>query len=69
MDDVQVAAAAVIEDSVIATGAKIGAGARLIGVVIAENATIGAGVELVEGARVWPDAVIGDGAIRFSPDR
>ncbi|MEI2716698.1 MAG: NDP-sugar synthase [Candidatus Nanopelagicales bacterium] len=69
MSDVQVAADAVIENSVIATGARIGAGSVLSGAVVAEGAQIGAGVELVRGARVWPDAVIGDGAIRFSSDR
>jgi mannose-1-phosphate guanylyltransferase len=36
--------------------------------VIGDRARIGAAVELLGGARVWPDAVLADGAVRFSSD-
>jgi mannose-1-phosphate guanylyltransferase len=36
--------------------------------VIGDRARIGARVELRAGARVWPDATLADGAIRFSSD-
>lgn len=69
MDDVTIGAGASVVDSVIATGARIGSGASLRGVVVAEGAVIGAGNELLDGARVWPGATIGDVVIRFSSDQ
>ncbi len=69
MADVHIAAGAEVVDSVIATGARVGQGATLVGAVVAERAMIGAGVELRDGARVWPDAVLPDGCVRFSSDR
>jgi mannose-1-phosphate guanylyltransferase len=36
--------------------------------VVGDRARIGARVELLAGARVWPDVVVPDGAIRFSSD-
>ncbi len=69
MPGVVVAAGAAVRDSVLATGARVGEKASVSGTVVAEGAVIGAGVELVEGARVWPGAVIPDGGLRFSSDR
>ena len=69
MDGVRVKAGAVVRDSVVASGAVIGDDARLDGAVVAENAQIGADVELATGARVWPDAVLSPGSIRFSSDK
>ena len=59
---------AVIEDSIIASGAKIGANARITGCVIGEGARIGARCELQDGMRVWPGVHIPDGGVRFSSD-
>jgi len=58
-----------IDNSIIGDGARIDAGTILKGVVIADNAHVGAGIELNDGARVFPGAVISDGAIRFSSDK
>ncbi len=69
MPDVTVAEGAVVDDSVLATGAQVGPGAHLQGAVVAEGARIGAAVELLDGARVWPQAVLADGSVRFSSDR
>ena len=69
MTDVRVGPGAVVQDSVIATGAVVGECAHLVAAVIAEDAHIGADVELLDGARVWPEARLGDGSIRFSSDR
>ncbi len=64
-----IAEGADIQNSIIGTGAHIGAGSILTGVVVADGAVVGAGVELTAGARVFPDARIPDGAIRFSSDK
>ena len=69
MDNVWVESGATVRDSVVASGAVIGADVVLEGAVVAENARIGAGVELTDGARVWPDAELPPGSIRFSSDR
>jgi mannose-1-phosphate guanylyltransferase len=45
----------------------IGAGCALTDAVIGDGARIGAHNELTNGIRIWPDAVIPDAAIRFSP--
>lgn len=57
-----------IEDSIIAAGARIGANARISGCVIGEGAHIGARCELRDGMRVWPGVTIPDSGIRFSSD-
>ena len=69
MDDVTISAGARVADSVVATGATIEAGAQLLESVVAERARIGSGVELIAGARVWPDAALPAGSIRFSSDQ
>ncbi|RBM18509.1 GDP-mannose pyrophosphorylase [Prauserella sp. PE36] len=67
-DGARVEDGAVVENSVLGTGARVGAGAVLRGVVLGDGASIGAGCELLDGARVWPDAVLPPGSIRFSSD-
>lgn len=67
-DGAVVAAGTRVCDSVVGRGASVGEGTVLTGVVVGDGALIGAGNELVEGARVWPDVVVGDAAIRFSSD-
>ncbi|QEU93957.1 nucleotidyltransferase family protein [Streptomyces kanamyceticus] len=60
---------AVVTDSLIGAGARIGARAALSGVVIGDGAQVGADNELRAGARVWCDAVLPSGAVRFSSDQ
>jgi mannose-1-phosphate guanylyltransferase len=67
-DDADVAAGARVVGSVVGRGARVGEGTALSGVVVGDDARIGARNELVDGARVWPGAVLADGAVRFSPD-
>jgi mannose-1-phosphate guanylyltransferase len=69
MAGVSVGEDAEVVDSVVATGAVIRPAARLVGAVVGERSVVGAGVELLEGARVWPDAELPDGSLRFSSDR
>ena len=57
-----------VRDSIVGQGAWVGAGTVLDGVVIGDGARVGANNELRCGARVWCDAVIADGAVRFSAD-
>ncbi|MFD9793022.1 sugar phosphate nucleotidyltransferase [Streptomyces sp. NPDC059070] len=59
---------AVITDSLIGENAVIGAGCALSGAVVGDGARLGAGNELREGVRVWCDAEVPAGAIRFSSD-
>jgi mannose-1-phosphate guanylyltransferase len=60
---------AVIQDSLIGAGARIGARTVLEGVVVGDGAVVGADNELRSGVRIWCDAVIPDGAVRFSSDQ
>jgi mannose-1-phosphate guanylyltransferase len=59
---------ATVRASVVGAGAVVGAGTVLDDVVVGDRARVGAGVELRFGARVWPDAVLPDGSVRFSSD-
>ncbi|MEU6226129.1 NDP-sugar synthase [Streptomyces sp. NPDC047042] len=59
---------AVITDSLIGTRARVGERSILTGTVVGDGAIIGADNELREGVRVWCDARIPPGALRFSPD-
>ena len=74
VDGSVVFAGAVVEDdvraraSVIGRGARIGAGVVLDGAVIGDGAEIGERNELLAGVRIWPDAVLSPGAVRFSSD-
>ncbi|MEV7284115.1 NDP-sugar synthase [Streptomyces sp. NPDC093252] len=60
---------AVITDSLIGTGARIGERSILTGTVIGDGAFVGPDNELQSGARVWCDAKIPRGALRFSSDQ
>ncbi len=60
---------AVVRDSLVGAGARIGARTVLEGAVIGDGARVGADNELRAGIRIWCDAVIPDGAVRFSSDR
>ncbi|MGQ0844504.1 MAG: sugar phosphate nucleotidyltransferase [Sporichthyaceae bacterium] len=63
-----VEASAVVRDSVVGAGAHVGERTRLSGVVVGDGAHLGADNELLEGARVWTDAVLADKTVRFSAD-
>ena len=60
---------AVITDSLIGTRARVGERSILTGAVVGDGAVIGADNELREGVRVWCDAQIPAGALRFSSDQ
>ncbi|GAB7033141.1 NDP-sugar synthase [Streptomyces sp. NPDC021749] len=60
---------AVIRDSLIGAGARIGARTVLDGAVIGDGARIGADNELRDGIRIWCDADIPAGSVRFSSDQ
>jgi mannose-1-phosphate guanylyltransferase len=60
---------AVITNSLIGTRAIVGERSVLTGTVIGDGAIIGADNELREGVRVWCDARIPAGALRFSSDQ
>lgn len=69
MDGAVVGAGAVVRDSVVGQGAEVGANCEITAAVIGDHAVVGAGNELGSGARVWNDARIPAGAIRFSTDQ
>ncbi|MET7798027.1 NDP-sugar synthase [Streptomyces decoyicus] len=58
-----------IRDSLIGAGAHIGARTVLDGAVIGDGARIGADNELRGGIRIWCDAHIPAGSVRFSSDQ
>ncbi|MFE7841955.1 sugar phosphate nucleotidyltransferase [Streptomyces sp. NPDC057474] len=60
---------AVITDSLIGARARIGERSILTGTVVGDGAIIGADNELRAGVRVWCDAQIPTGALRFSSDQ
>ena len=68
-DGARIGDGCVIRDSVIGANAHVGDGVVLDGAVIGDGAHIGAGCELLTGARVWPNAKLEPGAIRFSSDQ
>ena len=67
-DGGHIAAGATVRRSVVGAGAVIGAGTVVEDAIVGDRARVGAGIELRFGARVWPDSVLADGAIRFSSD-
>ncbi|GAB2776838.1 mannose-1-phosphate guanylyltransferase [Streptomyces daliensis] len=69
LDGAVVESGAEIRDSLIGAEARIGAGAVLDGAVIGDGAHVGEGNELRDGIRVWCDARIPAGAVRFSSDQ
>ncbi len=68
-DNATIAAGAQVIRSIVGDSASIGTHARITETVVAEGASLGAHNELNPGARVFPNAVINDSAIRFSSDR
>jgi mannose-1-phosphate guanylyltransferase len=61
-----IGAGCVVTDSIVAAGARIGDGTTLSdGAMVGEAVTVGADNVLSQGIRVFPGAVVGDGAIRF----
>ncbi|MFJ4832160.1 sugar phosphate nucleotidyltransferase [Streptomyces sp. NPDC088747] len=60
---------AVITDSLIGARARIGERSILTATVIGDGAVVGPDNELREGVRVWCDARIPSGSIRFSSDQ
>jgi len=69
LSDAVVEPGAVITDSFIGARARIGERTILEGTVIGDGAVIGPDNELREGVRVWCDARIPGGSIRFSSDQ
>lgn len=67
-DGAEIAEGARVTDSIVGAGAVIGAGSVLRGAVIGDGAVIGRGNELLDGVRVWPQAHLADGSVRFSSD-
>lgn len=68
-DGARVGERAQVSNSVLGRDAVVGTGTVLDGVVVGDRASIGAGNELLSGVRIFPDAVLADGAVRFSSDR
>ncbi|MFJ9206989.1 sugar phosphate nucleotidyltransferase [Streptomyces sp. NPDC102264] len=68
LDGAIVEPGAVITDSLIGAGARVGARAVLSDVVVGDGAVVGPDNELRQGVRVWCDAVLPAGAVRFSSD-
>ncbi|MFE6743955.1 mannose-1-phosphate guanylyltransferase [Streptomyces tubercidicus] len=58
-----------IKDTLIGAGAHIGARTVLDGAVIGDGARIGPDNELRDGIRIWCDAAIPAGSVRFSSDQ
>ncbi|MEU1376410.1 NDP-sugar synthase [Streptomyces triculaminicus] len=69
LDGAVIEAGAVVRDSLVGAGARIGARTVLDGAVIGDRAQVGPDNELRAGARIWCDAHIPRGAIRFSSDQ
>ena len=68
-DDARIADGAIVRGSVVGKGAVIGTGVVLDDAVIGDGAQVGDGCELRNGVRVFPNAVIPPGGVRFSSDR
>jgi mannose-1-phosphate guanylyltransferase len=66
-EGVEIADGATVDRSILGPRASVGAGTTVTDAVIGAGARIGARNELAGGVRIWVDAVIADGAIRFSP--
>ncbi|GGS06823.1 GDP-mannose pyrophosphorylase [Streptomyces aureoverticillatus] len=60
---------AVITDSLIGARASVGARSVLTGAVVGDGAYVGADNELRDGVRVWCEARLPAGAVRFSSDQ
>lgn len=68
-DGASIGTGACVTSSVVGRDAVVGPGTVLTDVVVGDGARIGAGNELLAGTRVFPGAVLGDVAVRFSSDR
>lgn len=68
LDDVTVAARAVISGCIIGKGVRVGERAVLHDAFIADGAVIGSGNELRGGIRIWPRATLAPNTVRFSTD-
>ncbi|MFD6423482.1 sugar phosphate nucleotidyltransferase [Streptomyces sp. NPDC060198] len=66
--DAVVEPGAIVTDSLVGAGARIGSRTVLSGAVVGDGARVGADNELRDGVRVWCDAVLPDGSVRFSSD-
>ncbi|MEU3505714.1 NDP-sugar synthase [Streptomyces hundungensis] len=69
LSDAVIDPGAVITDSLVGVGAHIGARTVLEGAVVGDGAVVGPDNELCAGARVWCDAILPAGALRFSSDQ
>ncbi|AJE82955.1 MULTISPECIES: NDP-sugar synthase [Streptomyces] len=69
LDGAVVGPGAVVTDSLIGEGAHVGARTVLAGAVVGDGARVGEDNELRAGARVWCDAVLPAGTVRFSSDQ
>ncbi len=67
-DGARIDPGATVRRSVVGAGAVVGAGSVVEDAIVGDRARLGARIELRAGARVWPDVVLADGAIRFSAD-
>ncbi|SOD73017.1 mannose-1-phosphate guanylyltransferase [Jatrophihabitans sp. GAS493] len=67
-DGVRVCSGAQVRSSVLGFESSVGPSSVLDEAVVGDRAQIGANIELRAGARVWPDAVLADGSLRFSSD-
>jgi mannose-1-phosphate guanylyltransferase len=68
-DGAVVGEGAVVRSSVLGRNARVGDRTVLDGVLVGDRAQVGDDSELVTGARVWCDAVLPAGAVRFSSDQ
>jgi mannose-1-phosphate guanylyltransferase len=68
LDGAVVGDGATVRDSIVGRAATVGAGTVLDGVVVGDGADVGAGNELLGGLRVWCDARVPPGSVRFSSD-
>jgi mannose-1-phosphate guanylyltransferase len=66
-DDVEIGKDARLARCLIGSGARIGPRCTVTDAVIGDGAVVGADNDLACGIRIWTDAVIPDGAIRFTP--
>lgn len=69
LDGAVVEPGAVITDSLVGAGARIGSRSVLTGAVIGDGAHVGADNELRDGIRIWCGAVLPDASVRFSSDQ
>ncbi|MFF3495579.1 sugar phosphate nucleotidyltransferase [Streptomyces sp. NPDC002795] len=69
LPDAVIEPGAVITDSLVGTGARVGARTTLKDAVIGDGAHVGADNELQSGVRVWCDTTLPPASIRFSSDQ